>query len=132
MNEISVMNEETIKDKIYSIQGLQVMLDRDLAKLYQVQTKVLNQTVRRNIERFPEEFMFQLTKDEIENWKSQIVTSNQEIMGLRKMPFAFTEQGVAMLSALHIQGCNLKSSSSIVNVAQDQASKIIFKDIEWD
>ena len=76
------------------------MLDRDLAKLYKVETKKLNQAVRRNISRFPGDFMFQLTVTEFENWKSQIVTSNLEKMGLRKRPIAFTEQGVAMLSSV--------------------------------
>lgn len=76
------------------------MLDRDLAELYGVPTKVLNQAVKRNMARFPEDFMFQLTDEELENWKSQIVTSNREKMGLRKKPYAFTEQGVAMLSSV--------------------------------
>jgi ORF6N domain len=76
------------------------MLDRDLAELYEIETRALNQAVKRNAERFPEEFMFQLTMEELENWKSQIVISNKEIMGLRKLPFAFTEQGVSMLSAV--------------------------------
>ncbi|MFA6191506.1 MAG: ORF6N domain-containing protein [Sulfurimonas sp.] len=115
MSEISVINEDNIKNKIFTIRGLQVVLDRDLAKLYQVQTKVLNQAVSRNIERFPQEFMFQLTKDELENWKSQIVTSNQEIMGLRKMPFAFTEQGVSMLSAVLRSETAIKTSIQIIN-----------------
>jgi len=76
------------------------MLDRDLAKLYQVNTKILNQAVKRNIERFPKDFMFQLTKEEFENWKSQIVTSNSDKMGLRRPPYAFTEQGVSMLASV--------------------------------
>ena len=68
------------------------MLDRDLAELYGVETRVLNQVVRRNKERFPADFMFQLTKEEMNNWKSQIVISNSDIMGLRKRPLVFTEQ----------------------------------------
>jgi len=76
------------------------MLDRDLALLYGVETRALNQAVRRNIKRFPEDFMFQLTKEEMEIWKSQIVISNKERMGLRKRPYAFTENGVAMLSSV--------------------------------
>ena len=76
------------------------MLDFDLAELNEVQTKVLNQAVKRNIKRFPADFMFQLDKKEMENWKSQIVISNSEKMGLRKLPLAFTEQGVAMLSSV--------------------------------
>ena len=77
------------------------MLDRDLAELYGVPTKVLNQAVKRNLDRFPGDFMFILTKEEAENWKSQFVTSNSKIkMGLRKRPSAFTEQGIAMLSSV--------------------------------
>ena len=75
------------------------MLDRDLAEMYDVQTKVLNQAVKRNIERFPEDFMFQLTNEETNNWRSQFVTSNSIKMGLRRNPYAFTELGVAMLSS---------------------------------
>ena len=87
-----------IQNLIYEIRGLKVMLDSDLATLYQVQTKVLNQTVKRNLKRFPADFMFQLTKEEFLNLKSQFVTSSWG--GVRKMPFVFTEQGVAMLSGL--------------------------------
>ena len=76
------------------------MLDRDLAVLYGVETRVLNQSVRRNINRFPEDFMFQLTKEEMANWKSQIVITNKEKIGLRRRPYAFTENGVAMLSSV--------------------------------
>ena len=113
------MNDlEIIRNRIYEIRGQRVMLDRDLAALYGVETRALNQAVKRNIERFPEDFMFQLTKGETEilksqivmiesvdnekdeNWKSQIVTSNSIKMGLRKMPFAFTELGVSMLSSV--------------------------------
>lgn len=87
-----------IQNLIYEIRGQKVMLDSDLATLYQVQTKVLNQAVKRNIKRFPTDFMFQLTKEEFLNLKSQIVTSSWG--GVRKLPFVFTEQGVAMLSGL--------------------------------
>jgi hypothetical protein len=107
MNELTVIDNQTIQDKIYTIRGIQVMVDRDLALLYGVETRRLNEQVKRNIERFPEEFMFQMTRDELENWKSQIATSNKEIMGLRKMPFVFTEQGVSMLSAV------LKSQTAV-------------------
>ena len=89
-----------IEDKILVIRGQHVMIDRDLAELYGVETRSLNQAVKRNIERFPEEFCFQLNKEEFINWKSQIVISNFDKMGLRKAPYAFTEQGVAMLSAV--------------------------------
>jgi len=95
MNEMSgnsLQKLDDIKSYIYTIRGKQVMLDRDLAGLYGVETKRLNEQVRRNINRFPEEFMFQLSKTEMENWKSQFATSNLIKMGLRKLPFAFTEQ----------------------------------------
>jgi hypothetical protein len=71
-----------------------------LAELYEVETRVLIQAVKRNMERFPQDFMFQLTKEELENWKSQIVISNSIKMGLRKLPYAFTELGVSMLSSI--------------------------------
>ena len=100
MNKNSLQKLDDIKSYILTIRGKQVMLDRDLAGLYGVETKRLNEQVRRNINRFPEEFMFQLSKTEMENWKSQFATSNLIKMGLRKLPFAFTEQGVAMLSAV--------------------------------
>ena len=87
-----------IQSKIYEIRGQRVMLDFDLAALYQVETRVLNQAVKRNIKRFPEDFMFQLNSLEFENLKSQIVTSSWG--GTRKLPYAFTEQGVAMLAGL--------------------------------
>lgn len=91
---------QNIQSKIYEIRGERVMLDRDIAALYNVETKVLNQAVKRNIKRFPEDFMFQLSKSEFQIWKSQIVTSNSDKMGLRRPPYAFTEQGVAMLSGI--------------------------------
>lgn len=98
MTESSLITIEQISDKIYNIRGVKVMLDSDLADLYEVQTKVLNQAVRRHIKRFPKDFMFQLTKQEFDNLKSQIVTSSWG--GVRKLPHAFTEQGVAMLSGI--------------------------------
>ena len=101
-NEIILTNShyDDIKSKIFTIRGMQVMIDRDLAELYGVETRTLNQAVRRNVARFPQEFMFQLSKVEFSNWKSQIVTSNKEKMGLRKIPYAFTEHGVAMLASV--------------------------------
>lgn len=91
---------ERIEKLIYLFRGQKVMLDRELAELYGVKTKVLKQAVRRNIKRFPEDFMFELTKEEFRNWRSQFVTSNRDRMGLRYPPMAFTEQGVAMLSSV--------------------------------
>ncbi|MBP9762020.1 ORF6N domain-containing protein [Patescibacteria group bacterium] len=84
------------------------MFARDLAALYEVETKALNQAVTRNKERFPEDFMFQLTRQEMENWRSQFVTSNSDKMGVRHAPYVFSEQGVAMLSSV------LKSKRAIM------------------
>ena len=96
-----MMNQlELIQKKIYEIRGQKVMLDRDLATMYGVETRALNQAVKRNMERFPEDFMFQLTDEETTDWKSQIVMSNSIKMGLRRNPYAFTELGVAMLSSV--------------------------------
>ncbi|MCX6309529.1 MAG: ORF6N domain-containing protein [Bacteroidia bacterium] len=91
-------NIELLKKRIFEIRGHRIMLDFDLADLYLVETKVLNQSVKRNIKRFPPDFMFQLTIEEWTNLKSQIVTSSWG--GARKPPFAFTEQGLAMLSGV--------------------------------
>ena len=102
---------ENIENLIHVIRGKQVMLDRDLARLYGVEVRALNQAVQRNIERFPEDFMFQLSKEEFENLRSQIVTSSEEKIlksqnvisswgGIRKWPYVFTENGVAMLSSV--------------------------------
>ncbi|RLA66974.1 MAG: ORF6N domain-containing protein [Epsilonproteobacteria bacterium] len=106
------MTPKIIESMIYIIRGQKVMLDSDLAKLYEVETKALKRAVRRNIERFPHDFMYELTKEELENWRYQFGTSNKEKMGLRIPPFAFTEQGVTMLSSV------LKSSKAIqVNIS---------------
>jgi len=105
---------QSIQNRIYEIRGERVMLDRDLASLYEVETRVLNQAVKRNISRFPEDFMFQLTEQEFESLRFQIETSknsdssrsqfvilkNQRGQNLKYLPFAFTEQGVAMLSGV--------------------------------
>ncbi|MCD7923764.1 MAG: ORF6N domain-containing protein [Bacteroides sp.] len=93
------MELQAIQNKIYEIRGLQVMLDFDLAALYGSETKRLKEAVRRNIRRFPEDFMFELTKAEYEVLRTQFATSNKR-GGTRYMPFAFTEQGVAMLSSV--------------------------------
>ena len=90
---------EKIENKILLIRGKKVMLDKDLADLYGVKTKVLNQAVKRNLERFPEDFMFQLTKDEADSLRSQIVTLKQG-EHIKYFPHAFTEQGVSMLSSV--------------------------------
>ncbi|MBU4339272.1 ORF6N domain-containing protein [Patescibacteria group bacterium] len=97
-NSNNIAPQEIIESKILLIRGQKVMLDRDLAVLYGVETKVLNQAVRRNIKRFPEDFMFRLAKEEFEILRSQFVTSSWG--GQRYAPYAFTEQGVAMLSSV--------------------------------
>ena len=95
MNEI-VISEQNIQNKIYAIRGMQVMLDKDLAELYGVETRAINQAVKRNIERFPEDLMFALTNEEFESLRSHFVTSNRG--GRRYNPKVFTEQGVYMLA----------------------------------
>ena len=116
--EIAVPNlleESGVEKMILVIRDKQVLLDRDLAALYGVETRAINQAVKRNVERFPERNCFQLTELEFSNWKSQIVMSNSEKMGLRKMPFAFTEQGVAMLSAVLRTKTAIKVSLAIMD-----------------
>ena len=109
MDEIA-LKEENLINRIYMIRGEKVMLDFDLALLYETETKRLKESVKRNIVRFPTDFMFELTKEEFEILRSQFATSKQG--GIRYMPFAFTEQGVAMLSTV------LKSGKAIeVNIA---------------
>ena len=98
------------------IRGKQVMFDRDLAKLFEVQAKAMNQAVKRNAKRFPEEFMFQLDSKEFAEWRSQIVTSKGDIKGLRKRPYAFTEQGIAMLSTVLRSPIAVEVSIRIMNV----------------
>lgn len=105
MSDSLKISEAIITDKIYIIRNQKVMLDRDLASLYGVETRVLNQAVKRNIGRFPDDFMFEVSKDELDNLISQIVTSSWG--GTRKLPFAFTEHGVMMLSSV------LKSDKAI-------------------
>ena len=104
-----------IASKIVVLRDVQVMIDRDIAELYEIDTKVLKQAVKRNIERFPETFCFELDKEEFENWRSQFVTSKSDRQGLRYAPFAFTEQGVAMLSAVLRSEKAIKVSIEIMN-----------------
>ena len=118
--------QKEIENRIFYFRGTQVMLDSDLANIYKVETRVLNQAVNRNIERFPELFRFQLTEVEFENWKSQIVMSenhnlkSQNVIssvhgGRRTLPYVFTEQGVAMLSAVLRSDVAVKVSTQIIN-----------------
>ena len=114
-NELTILNGNQIKNKIYTIRGLQVMLDRDLAELYNVKTKRLNEQVKRNLERFPQGFMFQLTNSEFELLRSQIATSSSDWGGIRKLPYVFTEQGVAMLSGVLKSETAVRISIQIMN-----------------
>ncbi|MFO7618511.1 MAG: ORF6N domain-containing protein [Thermoplasmata archaeon] len=125
-NNTELALEENIRDRIFTIRGVQVMLDSDLAALYNVETRVLNQAVKRNMQRFPEEFCFQLRDKEPDTLTSQIVISNDGRTlksqfatssrgGRRTMPYAFTEQGVAMLSAVLRSDTAIKTSIQIMN-----------------
>jgi hypothetical protein len=109
-----VIPDEVVISKIYALREQKVMLDSDLAELYRVETRVLNQQVKRNQERFPDDFMFQLTEDEWENLKSQKATSSWG--GRRTLPFVFTEQGVAMLSSVLNSSVAIKVNIQIIRV----------------
>ena len=117
-----VVSQTQIENRIFTIRGVQIMLDRDLAEMYQVETKVLNQSVKRNIERFPDEYRFQLTQKETDEFfvasasRSQIVTlNNKRGQNIKYLPYAFTEQGVAMLSAVLHSEIAIKMSIKIIN-----------------
>ena len=102
-DDLEIMTVEEIKRQIFMIRGKQVILDSDVANLYHYETKRINESVRRNIERFPEKFCFQLTENELENLRSQFATSSLEkenYGGRRYLPYVFTEQGIAMLSSV--------------------------------
>jgi phage regulator Rha-like protein len=100
MRKSLAIHDEVVINKIYLLRGKRVMLDRDLAEMYGVPTEQLKRQVKRNIERFPNDFMFEMDDQELQNWRSQFGTSKGERMGLRYSPFCFTEQGVAMLSSI--------------------------------
>ena len=106
-----VLNNMVVDDKIFIIRGIQVMIDKDLAELYQVQTSRLNEQVKRNIERFDGDFMFQLTKEEFDNLISQNATSSWG--GVRKLPYVFTEQGVYMLATVLKSGIAVEVTKQI-------------------
>ncbi len=110
---------DMVRGRIFTVRGIQVLLDRDLAELYGVSTGALNQAVKRNSNRFPERFMFQLSEEEFKNWKSQIVISNLSEatvrMGLRKRPFVFTEHGVAMLASVLRSETAVRVSLAIID-----------------
>jgi len=121
------LSSQEIENRIFTIRGLQVMIDRDLAELYGVETRALNQAVKRNIDRFPNSFRFQLNGEEFENWKSQNVISNSDKMGLRRPPFVFTEQGVAMLSAVLRSATAVMVSLEIMNAFVALRKTLIFQ-----
>jgi phage regulator Rha-like protein len=114
-----------IKNLIYSIRGKQVMLDSDLASLYEVETKNLNKAVKRNIERFPASFCFQLTEEEVENLRFQIGTSSLNYGGRRYLPYVFTEQGVAMASAILRSDIAVKLSVEIMEAFAEMRRMLI-------
>ena len=115
MGENELMKFEEIQSRIYTIHGVQVMLDQDLAEFYGVETRVLNQAVKRNIERFPAGFMFQLAEGEIGDLISQSVMSSSGHGGRRRLPYVFTEQGVAMLAGVLRSDTAIKMSIQIIN-----------------
>ncbi|MDV3616149.1 DNA-binding protein [Elizabethkingia anophelis] len=115
MNNNAIISQKDIENLIYTVRGKQVMFDKDLASLYQVETKILNKAVKRNIERFPETFCFQLTDEESETLRFQIGTSNAGRGGRRYLPYVFTEQGVAMLSAVLRSDTAVRVSIEIMN-----------------
>lgn len=94
------LTQEAIISKIYLVRGQKIMIDRDLAELYGVETKRLKEAVRRNINRFPPDFLFEMSKKEFGDWRTQNATSKEDKQGLRHAPFCFTEQGVTMLSCI--------------------------------
>ena len=114
---LTIVENREIQNMIYTFRGRQVMIDRDLAYLYNVETKVLNQAVKRNLNRFPEYFRFQLTEEEYENLRSQFVTSSEDNThgGRRYMPYVFTEQGIAMLSAVLKSAVAVEVNIKIMN-----------------
>ena len=126
MTNTNLIPIEKIEKAIYLIRGEKVMLDRDLALLYQVNTKTLNRAVKRNLKRFPLDFMFQLTTDETDVLRYQIGTSNKGRGGRRYLPYAFTEQGVAMLSSVLNSECaiivNIEIMRAFVKLRQLLAS----------
>ncbi len=98
--KIAIVAEENILNRIYMVRDQKVMIDRDLAELYGVETKRLKEAVRRNINRFPPDFMFEMNVKELENWRTQFASSKEDMQGLRYAPFCFSEQGVTMVSCI--------------------------------
>jgi len=128
MNKNNLVSDEIIIHQIFEIRGQKVMLDSDLAQLYGVQTKVLKQAVKRNINRFPEDFMFQLDKKELENLRSQFVTSSWG--GSRYLPMAFTESGVTMLACVLNSNRAIEMNIKIIRIfVKLRQTLLVHKDI---
>ncbi len=125
------VSEKEIKSLIYVVCGQQMMVDSDLATLYQVETKVFNQALKRNIMRFPELFRFQLTDEEYKNLKSQIVTSNGR-GGRRYLPYVFTEQGIAMLSAVLNSDIAIQVSINIMTVFVEMRKFLVNNTVQFE
>ncbi|OJZ04813.1 ORF6N domain-containing protein [Sphingobacterium sp. 40-24] len=125
MNSNAIISRKEIENLIYTVRGKQVMFDSDLASLYQVETKNLNKAVKRNIERFPETFCFQLNQEELENLRFQFGTSSLNYGGRRYLPYVFTEQGVAMLSAVLRSEIAVKVSIEIMNAFVEMRKLLI-------
>ena len=130
MNNLTPIPDDIISSKIYVIRNQKVMMDRDLAKLYQVETKQLKRQVRRNIERFPEDFMFQLSEDEFDFLRSQFGTSSWG--GNRYIPMVFTEQGIAMLSSVLNSEIAIKMSLHIIETIVQLRKFAIEHDVLFD
>ena len=125
MENKPTISQMEIKNLIYTIRGKQVMLDSDLASLYQVETKNLNKAVKRNIERFPASFCFQLTEEEVENLRFQFGTSSLSYGGRRYLPYVFTEQGIAMASAILRSDIAVKVSIEIMEAFVEMRRMLI-------
>ena len=125
MENRPIIISKEIRNLIYTIRGKQVMLDSDLAALYQVETKNLNKAVKRNTERFPASFCFQLTEEEVENLRFQFGTSSLNYGGRRYLPYVFTEQGIAMLSAVLRSEIAIKVSIEIMNAFVEMRRMLI-------
>lgn len=130
MTQTGLIPVERIERAIYLIRGEKVMLDRDLAALYGVETRILKRAVRRNLDRFPKDFMFVLDPTEFRNWRSQFVISNSERQGLRYPPMAFTEHGILMLSSVlnskRATQVNIEIMRAFVRIRQMLASNVEF------
>ena len=129
---LMILDNKEIQNMIYTFRGRQVMIDRDLAYLYNVETKVLNQAVKRNLNRFPEYFRFQLMEEEYENLRSQFVTSSEDNThgGRRYMQYVFTEQGIAMLSAVLKSDVAVEVSIKSINNFVEMRNFLLYKEIE--